>query len=83
MFYREKSEQIFLPRYTEIATKAKRYRQESLNSANTKAENTALFVIDAQIGFCNPQASMFVPGAVKDMSRLCKFIYDNSTFADK
>lgn len=64
-----------MPQYTEIAAEAERYRQEHLKSINFKDENIALFVVDAQIGFCNPQASMFVTGAVEDISRICKFIY--------
>src|SRR5215211_7131177 len=37
----------------------------------------AVFGIDAQVGFCTPGASLFVPGAVEDMQRAIGFIYRN------
>jgi nicotinamidase-related amidase len=35
------------------------------------------FGIDAQIGFCTPGASLFVPGAVEDTDRAIRFLYGN------
>ncbi len=35
------------------------------------------FGIDAQVGFCTPGASLFVPGAVEDTDRAIRFIYGN------
>ena len=37
----------------------------------------AAFGIDAQIGFCTPGASLFVPGAVEDTQRTLAWIYAN------
>lgn len=37
----------------------------------------AAFGIDAQIGFCTPGASLFVPGAVEDTQRVIDFLYRN------
>jgi nicotinamidase-related amidase len=37
----------------------------------------AAFGIDAQIGFCSPGASLFVPGAVEDTQRTLDWIYRN------
>lgn len=37
----------------------------------------AAFGIDAQIGFCMPSASLFVPGAVEDTQRTVEWIYRN------
>jgi nicotinamidase-related amidase len=37
----------------------------------------AAFGIDAQIGFCTPGASLFVPGAVEDTQRTIEWLYRN------
>jgi nicotinamidase-related amidase len=37
----------------------------------------AAFGIDAQIGFCSPGASLFVPGAVEDTTRTIDWLYRN------
>jgi nicotinamidase-related amidase len=37
----------------------------------------AAFGIDAQIGFCTPGASLFVPGAVEDTQRVIDWLYRN------
>ena len=61
------SQNIYLPRYEEIAQAASSAKSQ-LPHRSSKAQ-TALFVIDAQIGFCQPQASLYVPGAEADMAR--------------
>lgn len=40
---------------------------------NQRKKN-ALLIIDAQYDFCNPNGSLFVPGAVEDNKRLANFI---------
>lgn len=40
-------------------------------------ERIAAFGIDCQVGFCLPQASLFVPGAVEDMQRTLSWLYRN------
>lgn len=37
----------------------------------------AAFGIDAQVGFCTPGASLFVPGAVEDTQRVLDWLYRN------
>lgn len=37
----------------------------------------AAFGIDAQVGFCTPGSSLFVPGAVEDTRRVVEWIYRN------
>jgi len=44
---------------------------------------TALMIIDPQNDFCNPEGSLFVPGAEADMQRLAGFIKRNSEHIDK
>lgn len=46
-------------------------------SANDGKMNkrTALFVIDAQVDFCYPDGSLYVPGSIEDMRRLIDLIY--------
>lgn len=63
--------ELFLPRYELIAQEASKVQSQS------SVSNDALFVIDAQIGFCLPGASLYVPGAEQDIARLCEFIYRN------
>lgn len=63
--------ELFLPRYELIAQEANKAQLQDVVS------NDALFVIDAQIGFCLPGASLYVPGAEQDVVRLCDFIYRN------
>ena len=74
------SQNIYLPRYEAIA-QAANLTKSQLPQRSSKAQ-TALFVIDAQIGFCHPKASLYVPGAEADMDRLAEFIYRNVSDLD-
>jgi len=40
-------------------------------------EKIALLIIDAQVDFCDPKGSLYVPGAENDMARLSSFIDRN------
>lgn len=40
-------------------------------------QNVKLFIIDPQHDFCNPNGSLYVPGAEKDMERLSKMVKNN------
>ena len=42
-----------------------------------KRTKNALLIIDAQVDFCDPKGSLYVPGADADMDRLAKFITKN------
>lgn len=39
-----------------------------------KNKSTALLIIDAQFDFCNPQGSLYVPGAENDVERIAQLI---------
>jgi nicotinamidase-related amidase len=49
----------------------------SVKPASEDATRVVAFGIDCQIGFCTPGASLFVPGAVEDMSRTIEWLYRN------
>lgn len=69
-----------LPDYERVLREASQYRRKNVISpaVNDRRHRTvALFGIDIQVGFCNPKASLFVPGAVEDTIRSCQFIYSN------
>ena len=68
------SSSIYLPRYQKIAKEAEQYK---IPLSNTTIQRNALLVIDAQIGFCMKGASLYVPNAERDVSRICEFIYRN------
>lgn len=44
---------------------------------------TALFIVDMQNDFCSPSGSLFVPGAVEDVERLCRLIDKRKEEIDK
>ena len=70
--------ELYLPRYKEVSTEAEQYRlQNKITPAKQDQIKTALFVIDAQVGFCMPNASLSVPGAIDDVDRICNFVYNN------
>jgi len=70
-FYdRTLADKIYLPRYKEIA-------EEAQPIAHSSNEKTTLFVIDAQIGFCMPGASLYVKNAENDIANICEFILKN------
>jgi len=72
-FYsRELADKIFLPRCQLIA--------EAAADAGIAASrgNDALFLIDTQIGFCQPGAGLYVNGAEKDIANISEFIYRNT-----
>ena len=50
-------------------------RAMKLKPAADDRERIAVFGIDAQIGFCHPEGSLFVPGAVEDTKRALEFFY--------
>ena len=79
-YHAKDSEKIYLPRYEAIAAAANLAKKDFLKQ--TTNLRTALFVIDAQIGFCHPKASLYVPGAEADMTRLAEFIYRNVASLD-
>ena len=78
-FYeRAKVPEIFLERAGLVAEAAEAYRvREKIRPAASDKFRIAAFGIDAQIGFCTPGASLFVPGAVEDTQRTVDWLYGN------
>ena len=78
-FYeRAKVPEIFLERAGLVAEAAEAYRvKEKIRAAASDKFRIAAFGIDAQIGFCTPGASLFVPGAVEDTQRTIDWLYGN------
>lgn len=69
---------LFLPRYDRIIEEAVAFRkQHNIPAAATDRKRVAVFAIDAQVGFCTPGASLYVPGADQDVVRAINFIYSN------
>ncbi len=61
-----------------VAEAALEYRERHKIQPSAKDKvRIAAFGIDAQIGFCAPEASLFVPGAVEDTTRTIEWIYRN------
>jgi nicotinamidase-related amidase len=59
-------------RAAQVAAEA---RTSKLKPASDDRERIAAFGIDVQIGFCHPEGSLFVPGAVEDTRRALEFFY--------
>lgn len=73
-----KASEIYLSRDALVADQAVAYAQDhKIAPAADDKFKVAVFSIDAQIGFCHPQASLFVPGAVEDTVRTGEFILRN------
>jgi nicotinamidase-related amidase len=70
--------EIYIERASVVAELAEAHAKKHgiLPSAQDKFRICA-FGIDAQVGFCTPGASLFVPGAVEDTDRAIRFLYAN------
>ena len=69
---------IYLAREALVAEAAVDYAStHGIKPAIEDKAKIALFGIDIQIGFCQPSASLFVPGAVEDSARTAEFIFRN------
>jgi nicotinamidase/pyrazinamidase len=53
-----------------------------IKKSKMKRTKNALLIIDAQVDFCDPKGSLYVPGADQDMIRLGKFIDVNKKEID-
>jgi nicotinamidase-related amidase len=52
-------------------------RRHAIRPAVEDHTRIAAFGIDCQLGFCHPEGSLFVPGAVEDTGRAVEWIYRN------
>ncbi len=78
-FYRaEDVPTLYVERGGLVADEALQYRgKHSIAPASDDSFRVAVFGIDCQVGFCHPEASLFVPGAVEDTQRSIEWIYQN------
>ena len=69
---------VYIERAALVADVADAYRkQHAIAPAAKDKVRIAAFGIDAQVGFCTPGASLFVPGAVEDTQRTLAWLYGN------
>jgi nicotinamidase-related amidase len=73
---------LYVERGGIVAAEAERMRQKDQPAAQGNMR-VAAFGIDAQVGFCHPDASLFVPGAVEDTRRTIEWIYRNVSVLTK
>lgn len=70
--------QLYIERGGVVAAEAAAYRDKwGITPASQDELRVAAFGIDCQVGFCHPDASLFVPGAVDDMRRAVEWLYAN------
>ena len=71
---------LYLERAALVAEEATAARTvHRIPEARVDGERIAAFGIDCQVAFCNPGASLFVPGAVEDTVRAIEWLYRNLT----
>ena len=69
---------LYQERAALVADEAAVYRaRHAIEPSSRDRFRIAAFGIDCQIGFCNPEASLFVPGAVEDTQRTVEWIYQH------
>jgi nicotinamidase-related amidase len=69
---------VYVERAGIVAAEAERFRRAyAVRPASEDRFRVCAFGIDAQVGFCSPGASLFVPGAVEDTARAIAFLYRN------
>ena len=70
--------ELYVERAGLVAEHAESYRKRhDVSPANDDDLRIAAFGIDCQVGFCQPTASLFVPGAVADTQRTIEWLYRN------
>jgi nicotinamidase-related amidase len=69
---------VYIERAGLVAEVASDFRKKHKVAPSSEDKlRIAAFGIDAQIGFCTPGASLFVPGAVEDTQRTLAWLYKN------
>ena len=67
---------LFLERSGLVTEAGRRYAVEhGVKPAREDRVRIAAFGIDVQVGFCHPEGSLFVPGAVEDTQRTLRWLY--------
>lgn len=73
-----KASSVYIERAALVAEIAEAYRKQHAIAPSSKDKvRIAAFGIDAQVSFCTPGASLFVPGAVEDTQRTLAWLYGN------
>jgi nicotinamidase-related amidase len=71
-----RNHELWIERADVVAAEAAVYKQRfSIEPSSSDRERICAFGIDCQVGFCTPGASLFVPGAVEDTTRVIDFLY--------
>ena len=74
----ERAGALYVERGQQVAEEAARWAHEQrVEPAAGDTLRVAAFGIDCQVGFCHPDASLFVPGAVEDTARVMGWLYRN------
>jgi nicotinamidase-related amidase len=69
---------IYQSRDEQVIREAEEFKEKNnIKPSTTDRFKIALFMIDVQNSFTDPQGSLFVPGAVEDNINITKFIYRN------
>jgi nicotinamidase-related amidase len=69
---------LYIERAALVAEEARRYRDEHhIAPSDEDGRRIAGLGIDCQVAFCHPEASLFVPGAVEDITRAVEWLYRN------
>jgi nicotinamidase-related amidase len=69
---------LHIERAARVADDAAAYaRKHRVPPSGQDKFRIAAFGIDAQVGFCHPSASLYVPGAVEDTTRTLRWLYAN------
>ncbi|MFY0529563.1 nicotinamidase [Archangium gephyra] len=67
---------LYLERAALVTEEARRYAlAHQVKPAREDRQRIAAFGIDVQVAFCQPEASLFVPGAVEDSQRALRWLY--------
>ncbi len=74
----ESLDKVYIERAALVAQHAAEARQSgAITLAQDDTFKVAAFGIDCQVGFCTPGASLYVPGAVEDMTRALRWLYQH------
>lgn len=67
---------LFMERASLVTDEARAYaKAHAIKPAGQDALRIAAFGIDCQVGFCHPEGSLYVPGAVEDTQRALDWLY--------
>lgn len=79
LWYREEDvSRLYVERGQMMAEEAALFREKHrVAPSSADSMRIAAFGIDCQVGFCHPDASLFVPGSVEDTQRIITWLYRN------